>query len=105
MERLTPKYVTTDFENVEKSTLEYCNGQIPMFAGRSVLDYIHRLAELEDKIENGTLVEMPCIRQTHNHKGQIVYRVYFLDRYWNAIRYYEAKDESEAEKRLEELRK
>lgn len=73
MERLTPKYVTTDFENVEKSTLEHCNGQIPMFAGRSVLEYIHRLAELEDKIERNELLELPCTIDITSHYEAIVY--------------------------------
>lgn len=65
----------------------------------------NKLAELEDELENGTLVELPCIRQTHNHKGQSIYRVYFINHDWGgAIDYYEFRDEAEAEKRLEELK-
>lgn len=33
-------------------------------------DILHRLAELEDKIENGTLFELPC------KAGDIVYRIW-----------------------------
>lgn len=67
---------------------------------------VRRLAELEDRLEAGTLIELPCIRQTRNHKGQNVYRVYFINHGWGGtIDYYEVKDKSEAEKRLEELKR
>lgn len=100
MERLTKRdkfgcYVPFE-ENTRTGTINYrtkTRGRI-----------VDRLAELEDELENGTLLKLPCIKQTHNHKGEIVYRAYFLDHYWNAIRYYEANDEKEAEKRLEELK-
>ena len=36
-----------------------------------------RLAELEDKIENGTLIELPC------KKGDTVY---YIDKYWQSPR-------------------
>lgn len=58
-----------------------------------------------NKMENATLMEIPCMRQTHNHKGRNVYRIYYLDYNWNSIRYYEYNDETEAEKKLEELKK
>ena len=37
---------------------------------------INRLVDLEDKIENGTLVELPCIRKINTEiaKYEVVYR-------------------------------
>lgn len=32
-------------------------------------EILHRLAELEDKIENGTLIELPCIRRINSPLG------------------------------------
>lgn len=41
--------------------------------GQSLYDLYNRLAELEDKIENGTLIELPC------KVGEKVYCVYHFD--------------------------
>lgn len=52
MERLTRKFV------------QKINGRneidVVLPAERTVQEAVNRLAELEDKIENGTLVELPC---------------------------------------------
>lgn len=52
MERLTRKFV------------QKINGrneiEVVLPAERTVQEAVNRLAELEDKIENGTLVELPC---------------------------------------------
>lgn len=58
-----------------------------------------RLAELEDKIENGTLVELPFMRQRKNGQWEIIY---IDENGYTSVRAFTNK--AEAEKRLEELR-
>lgn len=43
--------------------------QVIMYQGKPVIEALEKLAEYEDKIENGTLVELPC------KVGDAVYRV------------------------------
>ena len=44
---------------------------------------VDRLAELEDKIENGTLIELPCVRQINSGLGK--YEAVFLPRVFDTI--------------------
>lgn len=44
----------------ERLTMRLSNGKIGCLQEYSQNDLIERLAELEDKIENGTLIELPC---------------------------------------------
>lgn len=44
----------------KRLTINLSNGKIGCLQEYRQTDLIHRLAELEDKIENGTLIELPC---------------------------------------------
>lgn len=59
----------------------------------------NRLAELEDKIEQGMLIELPFI--TQDARG--AWRVHFYSKRFNTIDCYVCYDREEAEKRLKEL--
>ena len=62
--------------------------------------YIYqRLSELENKIEQGTLIELPFI--TQDARGD--WRVHFYSKRFNTIDCYVCYDREEAEKRLKEL--
>ncbi len=64
-----------------------------------------RLAELEDKLESGQLLELPCVREVKDYKG-IKYQICFIrDNTYNigSIDYYETRDKAQAEARLKEL--
>lgn len=66
---------------------------------------LNRLAELEDKLESGRLVELPCVKTLTDHKG-VLYRVYFMNYAWGEngiIDFYSYHSEKEAEARLKEL--
>lgn len=62
----------------------------------------NRLAELEDKIENGTLIELPCIRKVKSTGLDFVEAVYIQRN--GTIGECICLNETEAEKRLEELK-
>lgn len=64
-----------------------------------IQNIVDRLAELEDKIENGMLIELPFI--TQDARG--VWRVHFYSKRFNTIDCYVCYDREEAEKRLKEL--
>lgn len=49
-----------DFENYERLTVKNVGRYTQIKDDYSTFDCLRRLAELEDKIENGTLVELPC---------------------------------------------
>ena len=53
----------------ERLTMRLSNGKIGCLQEYSQKDLIDRLCELEDKIENGTLIELPC------KVGKILYEV------------------------------
>jgi hypothetical protein len=76
---------------------EYCYGTCGNC--RYGEEIIERLAELEDKIENGTLVELPFMRQRNNGQWEIIY---IDENGYTSVRAFTNK--AEAEKRLEELR-
>ena len=75
----------------------------------------NRLAELEDKIEQGTLIELPCVRERKGYPNQYeaVYEINgvvqscvigSVKEGWRIIAYYgEDRAKVEAEKRLKEL--
>ena len=60
---------------------------------------IDKLAELEDKIENGTLIEIPCMHKTVFG----YYRVTFFSKMFNCIDSELFFNKAEAEKKLKEL--
>lgn len=65
----------------------------------------NRLAELEDKLENGQLVELPCIREVKGSKG-MEYHIYFIrtiEPNVGSIDYYRTRDKAQAEAKLKEL--
>lgn len=49
-----------DFENYERLTVKNVGRYTQIKDDYSTFDCLRRLAELEDKIMNGTLVELPC---------------------------------------------
>ena len=49
-----------DFENYERLTVKNVGRYTQTKDDYSTFDCLRRLAELEDKIENGTLAELPC---------------------------------------------
>lgn len=75
----------------------------------------NKLAELEDKIEQGTLIELPCVRERKGYPNQYeaVYEINgvvqscvvgSVKEGWRIIAYYgEDRAKVEAEKRLKEL--
>lgn len=62
-------------------------------------DAVDRLAELEDKIEQGTLIELPTMLQ--DKQGD--WRVYFYSERYGIIDCYVYDTREETEKRLKEL--
>lgn len=69
----------------------------------SLQDCITRLAELEDEIENGTSVRLPCIRETLSNgaKWELVY----LNKYSQIItETFDIDELDEAEAKLRELK-
>lgn len=69
-----------------------CNEQLEKFC------YRKRLADLEDKIENGTLVEIPFIQKFDNY-----YYLFHFDKYGFITCDRVGETEEEAEERLKEL--
>ena len=69
------------------------------YNGKIYGSIIDRLAELEDKIENGTLIEMPRIIHPNRMEWYVQYQ------YPNGvIQYYICFSKAEAEARLEQIR-
>lgn len=60
---------------------------------------IDKLAELETKIENGTLIELPFIQQPH----QGIWEVFFFNTRINGVMCYLFTNEDGAEAKLREL--
>lgn len=60
----------------------------------------NRLCDFEDKLENGTLVELPFIQQPH----QGIWEVFFFNTRINGVMYYLFFDKAEAEAKLRELK-
>ena len=60
----------------------------------------NRLADLEDKIENGTLIELPFMQQTH----QGIWEVFFFNTRINGVMYYLFTDKAKAEAMLLQLK-
>ena len=63
------------------------------------METYNRLAELEDKIEQGTIIELPTMLQ--DKQGD--WRVYFYSERYGLIDCYVYDTREEAEKRLKEL--
>jgi len=68
----------------------------------ALIEALYRLAELEDKIEDGTLIELPCIRKCETH-----YQVLYQDNETKQVTYisYGLNDLWRAEERLKEIKK
>jgi hypothetical protein len=67
---------------------------------------INRLAELEDKIENGTLVELGYhIRKSYRNHDDQRYKIILIDEVEIDKIGYDGLTKAEAEKKLEELSK
>lgn len=67
--------------------------------------FVQRLWELENQIEKGELVKLPCIKTLTDKKG-ILYRVYFMNYAWGEngiIDFYSYRSKEEAEQRLKKL--
>ena len=64
------------------------------------LELYRKLAEIEDKIENGILIELPFIQQPH----QGIWEVFFFNTRINGVMYYLYFDKAEAEAMLRELK-
>ena len=98
--RLTVKGVNLEkkhFSGINYSG--YTSYEIDEEALDLVIKAINRLAELEDKIEQGTLIEIPKILQ--DKKGD--WRVYFYSERYGLIDCYVYDTREEAEKRLKEI--
>lgn len=77
--RLTERYkehIDTKCENC-KQWKKFGNGYACMDMTACNEEIINRLSELEDKIENGTLIERPPVK-----KGD---RIWLVHKYWNYI--------------------
>lgn len=83
------------------SKIETCKNEVN-YRNTCLRATIDHLAELEDKIENGTLIELPCMIQ--NNDGE--WLVYFLNTMVFEIDYfkYDDKDKDKAEEHLKELK-
>ena len=74
----------------------------------TIYNALYRLAEIEDKIEQGTLIELPCIIVGNGAidafgKNRVpYYQVLWLDEF-GIVKVYKTTDKNDAEKRLEEL--
>ena len=118
----------------KRLTINLANGKIGCLQEYTQTDLIHRLAELEDKIENKTLIDLPCkvgntvywceenshnkkIKVCHGKVGEITLdsqgRVWFLILVIFGRNFYTLKEnfgkniflsEPEAEARLRELK-
>lgn len=96
----------TDKENLN----EFCSYRVGEHCcfdcGDCYLDKLYnRLAELEDKLESGELVELPCIKEI-KRSGRTEYHIYFIrtiEPCIGSIDYYLTTDKSKAEARLKEL--
>ena len=71
---------------------------------RSIWNAIERLAELEDKIENGTLVELGYhIRKSYRNHDDQRYKIILIDEVQIDKIGYDCLTKEQAEKRLKEL--
>lgn len=67
---------------------------------QQMMSVANELLQYRDKIENGTLVELPFIQQPH----QGIWEVFFFNTRINGVMYYLFFDKAEAEARLRELK-
>ena len=76
----------------------------------AIREKLNRLAELEDKIEQGTLIELPCIivgNGAIDAFGKVrvpYYQVLWLDEF-GFMKVWKSTDKAKAEKRLKEVQK
>lgn len=104
----------TDYKRLTKYKGEPLHTDMEVTDGDEIYE---RLAELEDLIENGTLIGLPCVRKINSGLGKYE-AVYFKEHFdtvqecvvnsieqgWEMIAYYgNAHCKAEAEARLAEL--
>lgn len=97
--RLTERDVFGNADIIDLST-EKLYSELCFAETNLLTKTLNRLAELEDKLENGTLVELPFIQQPH----QGLWEVYFFNTRINGVMYYLFTDKDEAEAKLRELK-
>lgn len=70
--------------------------------------FLERLAELEDKLESGKLIELPCLRKTTlkwKDKEIIQYQLVYLNQYGDVCTTIYGEDElKEAKQKLKDLK-
>lgn len=93
-----------EYERLTKWEHENCasvNGLSPI--DKDMANAINRLAELEDKIENGTLIEFPRIVPPIKYNNYSLWSVEYVNRAYGNIStdFYGTKED--AEERLKEL--
>ena len=103
------KRLTFRYESVDGTKeVGYTEKLIPCFNKQAMI--LNRLAELEDKMEQGTLIELPCIvvgNGAIDAFGKVrvpYYQVLWLDEF-GFMKVWKSTDKAKAEKRLKELQK
>ena len=80
---MTTKELIKAVKNERSSAFQNCNDCEYGMHNCEVIEKLNRLAELEDKIEEGTLIELPCkdLGESPCEMGATVWLIY--KRYWN----------------------
>lgn len=93
-----------DFENYERLTVKNVGRYTQIKDDYSTFDCLRRLAELEDKIENGTLIELGYhIRKSYKNHDDQRYKIILIDEVEIDKIGYDGLTKAEAEARLKEL--
>lgn len=105
MRRLTERdeFGNADIIGVDSAELQ---GNLGFNELNRVTRALNRLAELEDKLENGQLLELPCIKVFKDRKTT-KYQVCFINfnSAQGALDYYLTDDEAHAETLLKQLQR
>lgn len=93
----------SEYERLTYYLDEQCTMIVMPQRKERIKKYIERLAELEDKLESGQLVELPCLREI-SFMGQKTYELLFVGKSGRVYSdlYYDFQKEA-AEARLKEL--
>lgn len=93
-----------DFKNYERLTVKNVGSYTLIKDDYSTFDCLRRLAELEDKIENGTLVELGYhIRKSYKNHDDQRYKIILIDEVEIDKIGYDGLTKAKAEARLKEL--
>ena len=93
-----------DFENYERLTVKNVGKYTQIKDSVSMTDCLKRLAELEDKIENGTLAELGYhIRKSYRNHDDQRYKIILIDEVEIDKIGYDGLTKAKAEARLKEL--